>query len=96
VSTCQTSFGSRVRLACTVAEALPLEKRPGVFLCVRACVRVRVTVCVRACVCVFVCLRLCVCVCSCMRVWVCACVRELLRMCVCVCVCVCVCTFKCV
>ena len=46
-----------------------------VYVCVCACVRVRVCMCVRACVCVRLCVRafvcVCVCVCACVCVHVC-------------------------
>ena len=54
----------------------------GLFLVrARACVCVRVGVCVRACVCVYV--RACVCVCMCVRACVRASVRERVLVCVC-------------
>ena len=71
-----------------------------VFVCVRAseraCVRMRMCVCVcvraRVCVCVFV--RVCACLCVFVRV--CACVCVCVRVCACACVCVCACACVCV
>ena len=57
------------------------------FICVRACVRVRVCLSVCACLCacvrVSVCLCACVCVRACVRVYMRACVRVYMRVCVC-------------
>ena len=74
---------------------------------VRACVRAFMRVCVSVHVCVCVCVCFCVCVCVCVRVFMCVhvcvcvcththgadvrtCARARARVCVCVCVCVCV------
>jgi len=63
-----------------------------VYACVRSCMYVSLSVCLRAFVCMYVCVRvylsLCVCMCAFVCVvCVCVCVRQ--RMCVCVCVYVC-------
>ena len=64
-----------------------VRTRVRVCVCVYACVRVCVHACV--CVCAWVCVHVCVCACMYSCFSVCVCVRVCACVCVCVCVCVC-------
>ena len=65
-----------------------------VFLCVRACICIRVGVLTVSCMyyCAYVCMRECKCV---YKLGVCVCVYVFVSVCMCVCLCLCVCVCVC-